>query len=342
MLWLLLAVPGLIWAYFRLLRRRKKLAMRYPQLAVIKQSLGHAAWRRHIPPALLLTAVTLLIIALARPSAVVSLSSRGGTIIMALDVSASMSSNDVPPDRITAAATAAKSLIKNRAQLIRIGIVKFSGSAFLVQAPTTDNVALTAAIEHLNPETTTAIGDAVYASLQMIFPDTDIDAMIPGHGGSEFTAVGESAAKANAPRKKPTVTIVQPGSYKSAAIVLMTDGRNTAGPDPIEAARLAANMGIRIFTIGFGTPVRQMTNLDSADTNAIIDEPSLRQMADMTKAQYFHAQSAEELATIYQQLTTVLEKKAEPTEITVVLVAIAGLFAMLSTLLSLLWYHKIF
>jgi Ca-activated chloride channel family protein len=344
MLWLLLAIPLLAGGYVFLLSRRKKIAMPFPHLAVLKQGLdGGAAIRRHIPPALLLAALSLLIVASARPSAVIAFSSRGGTIIMAMDVSASMSSTDVSPDRITAAKLAARTLIHDRAQQIRIGIVKFSGSAFLVQSPTADSVALNAAIDNLSPQFNTAIGDAVYASLQMIFPDIDVDALIPGSSSGEFVAIPDpGTAPGAAPRSRPAPPPVQPGSYRSAAIILMTDGRNTAGPDPVEAARLAANMGVRIFTIGFGTPEGQIRNLEGADTNAILDEGTLRQMAGMTKAQYFHAQSSGELAKIYRQLTTSVEKRPEETEITVILVALAAGLCVLSALLSLLWYHRIF
>jgi Ca-activated chloride channel family protein len=344
MLWLLLSAPVLIGTYFFLLRKRRKLAMPFPYLALIKQGLDRrAAIRRHIPPALLLMAISLLIGALARPSAVVVLPSRGGTIIMAMDVSASMKSTDVSPNRIIAAQVAAKTLIRDRAQQTRIGIVKFSNSAYLVQSPTVDSVALNAAIDNLSPQFTTAIGDAVYAALQMIFPDIDVDALIPGHDGSEFVAVGDSATRPNAPpRPKPVLSFVQPGSYHSAAVILMTDGRNTAGPDPVEAARLAANLGVRIFTIGFGTPVRQIRNLEGTDTYTILDEVTLRQMADMTKGLYFHAQSSDELAKIYKQLTTSIEKRPEETEVTVVFVAAATALCALSVLLSMLWYHRIF
>jgi len=344
MLWLLAVLPLLIGVYVFLLRRRKKLAMTFPHLAVIKQSLdGRAAIRRHIPPSLVLMAISLLIVALARPSAVVALSSRGGTIIMAMDVSASMSSTDVSPDRITAAQIAAKALIRDCAPQIRIGVVKFSNSAFLVQSPTADTIALNAAIDDLRPQYTTAIGDAVYASLQMIFPDVDVDALISGASRSEFVAVADPAAKPVAPsRQKPALTFVQPGSYRSAAIILMTDGRNTAGPDPVEAARLAANLGIRIFTIGFGAPAGQVRGLEGLDTNSILDEFTLRQMAGMTKAQYFHAQSSDELASIYKQLTAAVEKKPEPTEVTVFFVAAAAGFCVLSAAFSLLWYYRIF
>src|SRR6185437_8532066 len=158
MLWLLLLAPLLVAGYVYLLGRRKKLALRFPQLGLLKQSLdGKSRIKRHIPPALLLVAFCLLIIATARPSAVVTLASRGGTIIMAMDVSGSMRASDVNPTRIGAAQVAAKEFVKVREQPIKIGIVGFSGAAFLVQAPTTDTKALDDAIDNLQPQFTTAI-----------------------------------------------------------------------------------------------------------------------------------------------------------------------------------------
>jgi Ca-activated chloride channel family protein len=177
----------------------------------------------------------------------------------------------------------------------------------------------------------------------MIFPDIDMGALVPGRDQNQFVAVGDPGSQpVTPPRPKPAPVIVPPGSYGSAAIILMTDGRNTAGPDPVEAARVAANLGVRIFTIGFGTPAGQMHNMEGGDANAILDEDTLRRMADITKAQYFQARSSAELATIYKQLSTVVEKRSEPTEVTVYFVAAAAVLYALSATLSLLWYRRMF
>lgn len=341
-LWLLLAAPVLVAAYIYLLRRRKKFPLRFTQLDTIRQALdGRSRFKRHVPPALLLISLCLLIVAAARPSAVVTLASRGGTIIMAMDVSGSMRAADVNPTRITAAQVAARSFVKARAPQIRVGIVGFSGDAFLVQAPTTDTHDLEAAIDSLRPQFTTAIGSAVLTSLQTIFPQIKMDMMLPGFGGNQFTS-GESLNEISKPKPPVMPAPVQPGSYKSAAIVLMTDGRNTTGPDPIDAARIAANMGVRIFTIGFGTAGGQIVNVTGRSIRAVLDEDTLKRMASITSAQYYHAQSAEELAKIYQQLTLKLQKESEETEISAFFVVAAAGFAALSAFLSLWWYRGIF
>jgi Ca-activated chloride channel family protein len=340
MLWFLAAAPLLVAGYVWLLKRRKKVALRYPELATIRAGMDKgAAIRRHIPPALLLAAFCLLVVAAARPAAVVTLASKGGTIIMAMDVSGSMRAADVLPNRITASQIAAKAFVDGRASTIKVGIVGFSGEAFLVQAPTTDTAALDEAIENLRPQFTTAIGAAVITSLQTIFPAAKLDTLLPGYGGDEFTS-GTPIGAPRPPLKPPEP--VPPGSYKSAAIVLMTDGRNTSGPDPIEAARIAANMGVRIFTIGFGTADGKMLNYYGRSIRAVLDEATLKRMASITAAQYYHAKSAQELTKIYGELTTKLQKESEETEISAFFVAGAAGFFLLSAALSALWYRRMY
>lgn len=340
MLWLLLLTPVLVGGYFWLLKRRKKVALRFPHLELLKLADHQHRYRRHVPAALLLVALCLLMVAMARPTAVVTLASRGGTIIMAMDVSGSMRAADVAPNRISASQIAAKAFIDKRAQPIKIGIVGFSGSAFLVQPPTTDTLALDQAIDSLRPQFTTAIGAAVVTSLQTIFPQINVGLMVPGFGGEQFTSGGSLDQHPKPPPPPPTP--VTPGSYKSAAIVLMTDGRNTSGPDPIDTARVAANLGVRIYTIGFGTANGQMLSFYGRAIRAMLDEDTLKRMASITGAEYFHATSATELTKIYQQLTTKLQADKEETEISVFFVAGAAMFALLSTVLSILWYRKFF
>jgi Ca-activated chloride channel family protein len=314
-------------------------------LAIIRQSLdGKSRIKRHIPPALLLVSFCLLVVASARPAAVKTLASQGGTIIMAMDVSGSMRAPDIAPDRISAARSAAKAFINERDPHFSIGIVGFSSDAFLVQAPTTDTHMLDAAIDSLQPQLTTAIGAAVITSLKAIFPPAKVDALLPGLGVEQFVSLSDKPSGKRTPPPPPPP--VQPGSYQSAAIVLMTDGRNDAGPDPVEAARVAGNLGVRIFTIGFGTADRREQRVEGQDSYTILDEATLRKMAEMTKGQYFHAQSSDELTnvynTIFKQLIASSVKRSEETEITVFFVAAAAAFCAISALLSMLWHRRIF
>jgi len=352
-LWLLLAVPPLMGAYIFVARRRERNAFRYLPLMSGGRP-GKMGWRRHLPPALLLLALVVLILASARPAATITLAARRGTIILAMDVSGSMRADDVHPTRITAAQIAAKAFVNDRPSKVKIGIVAFSGAAFLVQPPTDDNVALNQAIDSLMPERMTAIGSAVLISMQTLFPAIRFDTMLPGFGGEEFTsggmsgnlvpggvALGSGASQKKAAKDATKITPVEPGSYKSAAVILMTDGKNTDGPDPVDAARIASNFGVRVFTIGFGTANGQIHTYWGRTMHVILDEPTLKSMANITHAQYFHAQTETELAKIYKDLNTKLQNETETREITAFFVAAALLFALVSASLSVLWFGRI-
>lgn len=341
--WLLPVLPLLVFGYWWNGRRRNSALARFPALLRATQYKGRwAALRRHAPPLLLLVSLALLIVALARPAAVITLASQRGTLIMALDVSGSMRAEDVTPTRITAAQLAAKDFVKDRPRQVKIGVVAFTGSAFLVQAPTDNTVDLNTAIDNLRPLRMTAIGSAVLVSLQTIFPDVRFDSMLPGFGGDEFylgTSL-DNAKKAKPPKPKSSVP-VEPGSYRSAAIILMTDGKSTMGPDPVEAARIAANYGVRVFTIGFGTPNGQIKLWGDRVMKVQLDEDTLKQMAKITNAQYFHARTEAELAKIYKQLNTKLQSETTLEEISAFFVAAAALFASLSVFLSLIWHGRV-
>jgi Ca-activated chloride channel family protein len=341
--WLLLALPLLVFGYWWNGRRRSNLLTRFP--ALLRASQPRGFWgqvRRHAPPFLFLVSLTLLIVALARPAAVITLASQRGTLIMAMDVSGSMRADDVHPTRITAAQLAAKDFVKARPRQVKIGLVAFSGGAFLVQAPTDNSADLNTAIDNLQPERMTAIGSAVLTSLQTIFPDVRFDQMLPGFGGSEFylgTPL-ENARRPKPPKPKST-TPVAPGSYRSAAIILMTDGKSTLGPDPVEAARIAANYGVRVFTIGFGTANGQIRLFGDRMMRVQLDEETLKTMATITHAQYFHAKTETELANIYKQLNTKLQDETQLEEISAFFVAAAALMAMVSVFLSLIWHGRV-
>ena len=297
--------------------------------------------RRHIPALLFLVSLVLLIVAFARPAAIITLASQRGTLIMAMDVSGSMRADDVNPTRITAAQVAAKEFVKNRPRQVKIGIVAFSGGAFLVQSPTDNNVDLNTAIDSLRPLRMTAIGSAVLVSLQTIFPDVRFDTMLPGFGGDEFY-LGTPIENARKPKPTPQKTKpVEPGSYTSAAIILMTDGKSTMGPDPVEAARIAANYGVRVFTIGFGTANGQIRLFGDRMMRVVLDEETLKTMAQVTHGQYFHAKTEAELAKIYSQLNTKLQAETQLEEISSFFVMAATVFAFASVALSLAWHGRV-
>jgi Ca-activated chloride channel family protein len=345
-LWLLLLVPVLVVIYLLILRRKKKTALRYASLSMVKEAMGAGPrFRRHVPPLLFLLALTVLIAAVARPAAVVRLPSQHETIILALDVSGSMRAKDVEPDRMTAAQNAAKTFINEQPRSTRIGIVAFAGTASLVQPPTQSREDLHAAIERLQLQRATAIGSGILVSLKAIFPDVDFDlrssnprpgATNPMAGralpGTQLPSQDKGAA---APKPVP------PGSYKSAAIILLTDGQATTGPDPIEAARMAAERGIRVFTVGVGTPNGEILVGEGWSMRVRLDEETLKQIANLTGAEYFYAGTAVDLKKIYQSLNSrfVLERKE--TEVTALFAAVAAFTVLVSAALSLAWFNRI-
>jgi Ca-activated chloride channel family protein len=339
MLWLFLLVPALVAGYFYLLRRKRQTALRYANLSLVKEALGAGQkFRRHIPALLFLLAVIAMLFAIARPAAVVTLPSQHRTIILAMDVSGSMRATDVQPNRITAAQNAAKAFVKDQPANVRIGIVSFAGTAAVVQPPTQNREDLVAAIDRFQLQRATAIGSGIIVSLATIFPDAGIDvsSLIYGRNGPRGAPL-DPAGKAEKKDFKP----VPPGSYASAAIILLTDGQRTTGPDSIDAARMAADRGVRIFTVGFGTKSGETIGFEGWSMRVRLDEETLKTIASMTRGEYFYAGSATDLNKVYQSLNSrfLLEKK--DMEISALFAAGAAAAALLSALLSLLWFNRI-
>jgi Ca-activated chloride channel family protein len=328
-LWLAAGLPLLVLAYVYLLRRRKKFAVRYSNLALLKEAMGGASWRRHVPPFLLLLALAGLIVAVARPSALMTLPSQHETVILAMDVSGSMRASDVEPNRLVAAQNAAKAFIADQPDSVRIGIVAFAGTATVAQAPTKNKEDLYAAIDRFQLQRATAIGSAIIVSLATLFPDG-------GYDVSTFSYGSETKRKPPA-NFKP----VPPGSYTSAVIILLTDGQRTSGPDSVMAARLAAERGVRIFTVGVGTPEGKIVGFDGWSMHVRLDEETLRSIADLTRGEYFYAGNAVDLKKIYQTMNARLVMETKKTEVGAFFSAAAGLLVLLAAALSLAWFHRV-
>jgi Ca-activated chloride channel family protein len=339
MLWILLIVPALVGGYFYILRRKRESALRYASLSMVKEAMGTGQrLRRHIPPLLFLIALIAMIVAIARPAAVVTLPSQHRTIILAMDVSGSMRATDVQPNRITASQTAAKAFVADQPANVRIGVVSFAGTASVVQAPTQNREDIIAAIDRFQLQRATAIGSGIIVSLATIFPDAGIDvsSLIYGRNGPRGVPL-DQAGKADKPPFKP----VPPGSYASAAIILLTDGQRTTGPDSIEAAQMAADRGVRIFTVGFGTKSGETIGFEGWSMRVRLDEETLKTIASMTRGEYFYAGSATDLKKVYEALNSrfLLEKK--DMEISALFAAAAAAAALVSAVLSLLWFNRI-
>ena len=327
-LWLLALLPALVALYVYLLRRRKRFAVRYSSLALMREAMSGASWRRHVPPFLILLALAALVAAIARPSATMTLPSQHETVILAMDVSGSMRASDVEPNRLVAAQVAAKAFIADQPSHVRIGIVAFAGTATVAQAPTTNKDDLYAAIDRFQLQRATAIGSAIIVSLAVLFPD----------GGYDVASFSYAAEKRKPP---PNFKPAPPGSYTSAVIILLTDGQRTTGPDSLMAARLAAERGVRIFTVGVGTPEGKIVGFDGWSMHVRLDEETLRAISDLTRGDYFYAGNAVDLKKIYQTMNSRLVMETKKTEIGAFFSAAAALLVLVAGLLSLAWFNRV-
>ena len=339
MLWLLLLVPAVVVAYLVIVRRKQKSALRYASLSVMKDALGVGhRMRRHIPPVLFLAAFTLMIIAIARPAAVVMLPSQHETIILSMDVSGSMRATDVKPSRIAAAQEAARAFVAEQPKTTRIGVVSFAATASVVQSPTHSREDILAAIDRFQLQRGTAVGSGILVALKMIFPDAEFDLRASNPRAQPLKASPLDPQKAADTSDAKTVPA---GSYSSAAIILLTDGQTTTGPDPIESARIAADRGVRVYTVGIGTQGGETIGAEGWSMRVRLDEQALKQIATITQGEYFYAGTAADLQKIYKNLNTKLFFEQRETEISALFAAAAAVLALLSGLLSLLWFNRI-
>jgi Ca-activated chloride channel homolog len=317
----LLIIPALI--IFRLLRRRRA---RRNSAALAGFGLPAASGSgkpSSMQPAwiLLLCGLSLLTIAMARPAATVNLPRLGGTVILAFDVSGSMAADDFKPTRLDAAKKAAQQFVDKQPVGVQIGVVAFSDSGFSVQVPTGDRDSVLAAINRLTPQRGTSLANGILVSLNTI-----------AAGANSPTNFYSN----NTPAPTPTPTPMPPGQYSSAAIVLLSDGENNEQPDPLTAAKAAADRGVRIYSIGIGSAAGSLLHLEGLTIRSRLDEPMLRQLASQTGGTYFNAPTESDLLQIYNNLRPELSIKPEQTEITALVAGAGTVFLMAAALLSVL------
>jgi Ca-activated chloride channel homolog len=330
MLWLLLVLPVLLAAYVAVLRQKKKLALRYASLGLVREAMGTGQRiKRHIPPALFLCALAAMVVAIARPQATITLPTQHETVILAMDISGSMRATDVEPNRLVAAQNAAKAFVGQQPDNVRIGVVAFAGTATVAQAPTRSREDVVAAIDRFQLQRATAIGSAIIVSLATLFPGE-------GYDVSAFSYASEKKAQ-----KPPNFKPVPPGSYQSAVIILLTDGQRTTGPDSVMAARLAAERGVRIYTVGVGTPGGATIGFEGWSMHVRLDEETLRSIADLTRGEYFYAGNALELKRIYETMRSRMVLETRKTEVTAFFAAAAAVLVVLAAGLSLAWFSRI-
>jgi Ca-activated chloride channel homolog len=335
-LWLLLALPLLPALYLWLLRRPGKPALRLSSLSVARRASGRP-WRRHLPPALFLLALAVLLVALARPSARVTLPWARSTILLAMDVSLSMRLKDVEPTRMVAAQEAAKAFLNELPRHIDVGLVTFAGSAQVAQQATIDRPALVGAIDAIQMQMHTAVGSAIVLCLAELFPDHGIDLGEMSFGPRRTARSLD--AKQKAPPKQ--ITPVAPGSYDSAVIILLTDGRRTTGVDTLQAAKMAADRGVRIHVVGLGTADGHLAEGEHMAIYLQLDEATLREVARLTGGEYHRAGSAEALRSVYQKLGSRLQTQTRDTELTALLALLAAMLIVAGALLSVLWFGRV-
>ena len=335
-LWLMLALPWLPVLYLWLLRRRDRHALRVSSVAVARRAMGRQ-WRRHIPPSLLWLALAVLMLSLARPTTRVTLPWSSSTIMLAIDASLSMRVPDVKPTRMAAAQEAARTFLHELPPHVQVGVVTFAGSAQVAQQATIDRASLLNAIDAIQMQIGTAVGSAIVVCLAELFPDQGIDLGEMTFGSRRKTRSWDEKQKV-----QPTpITPVPPGSYDSAAIILLSDGRRTTGVDTLEAAKMAADRGIRIYAVGLGTIDGHVAAGEGLAIYMQLDEPTLREVARMTGGEYYHAGTAEDLRAVYRNLGSRLQIRTRETELTGLLAMAAAILIATASLLSVLWFGRV-
>jgi Ca-activated chloride channel family protein len=335
LLWLLLLLPLLVGSYVWLLKRRRRTTVRLASVSVAKLALGKGpGWRRHVPPLLMLLAIGVLLLATARPMATITLPMAQRTIMLAMDVSGSMRAEDVQPNRLVASQEAAKAFVNNLPREVKVGVVSFAGTAAVVQAPTTSRDDVIAAIDRFQLQRGTATGSGIVLSLATLFPEDGIEIQ---HITGQRNMPGEIGKKKD---DKP-FTPVAPGSYNSAAVIMLTDGQRTTGPDPLDAAKMAAERGIRVYTVGIGTTSGEVIGFEGWSMRVRLDEDTLKSISALTLGEYFYAGTAEDLKKVYESLSARMVVERKETELSAFFAGFGALLAVLAAGLSVWWFGRV-
>ncbi len=351
MLCLLIFVPVLVAFYLRLLSRRSASARRYAGLLEGESGNGmqpdvpglrHTSRKvlRHAPAILMLLGLIAMIVAVARPQAIIMLPSRLDAIMLVMDTSGSMRATDIKPSRLSAAQAAARAFVDQQPGQVRVGIVTASATASVVQSPTDNRSDINKAIDRFQPQPGTALGSGLVTALITLLPESGIDAekIISGSSAPRSSWSRDWARQAEIDNFKP----VPPGSNGSTAIVLLSDGQSNTGPELVDAAKLAAERGVRVYAVGVGTPEGTTLTADGWSMRVRLDEGVLKKIATMTHGEYFRAGNAEDLKKIYQRLSARLVMgKGRTIELSAAFVALGALLALLGALVSMLRSNRI-
>lgn len=313
---------------YRALERRRRRAMVHGGLglggATVRRPLGV---RARIPAILFVAGLTVLMVGLARPQAAVNLPRAEGTVILAFDVSGSMAADDLKPTRMDAAKAATEAFVERQPPGVIVGVVAFSDAGLSVQAPTSDQAAVMAAIRRLTPERGTSLGGGILAALNTI-------------------AIAENEPATNyysnrSPAPEASPAPVPPGSHSSAVIVLLTDGENTQRPDPMVAAQVAADRGVRVYTVGIGSAAGATLDIDGFRVHTKLDAAALQRISEMTEGSYYAAEDEQDLQQVYQDLDTRLVVKPQMIEVTALFAGASVLLLTVGGLCSLAWLGRL-
>jgi Ca-activated chloride channel homolog len=288
---------------------------------------GRLAMRRRISGTFIVLGLAVMVLALARPQTVVSLPSLEGTVILAFDVSGSMAANDLVPTRMEAAKAAARNFVERQPTSVQIGVVAFSDGGLSVQAPSNDQTEVVGAINRLVPTRGTSVGQGILASLKII--------------AAQEEGIDYYTNRSPSPSPSPSPTPVPKGTYDSAVIVLLSDGENNQSPDPLEAAQLAADRGVRIYTVGLGSTAGVNLEVNGFRVHTQLNEPELMQISEITDGGYWKAENAQELATIYDNLDTELVVKPQAMEVTSIFAGASMLLLLIGAVFSLIWLRRV-
>lgn len=311
----LAVIPLALAGYLLVQRRRMRYAARFTNLDLLANVVERSpGWRRHLPPALGLLALTALVLAVARPSATIAVPRERATVILAMDTSASMTATDVAPTRLDAARSAADRFLDQLPERFRVGVVSFASQAYVVAPPTADRVLVRQTLDSLDVQGGTAIGEAILRSVEAAQTG-------PGRAGEER------------------------GDTAPVSILLLSDGANTRGPDPTETAREAQAAGIPVYTIALGTPDGVIQRTDGAGNSRTIpvapDPETLARVAEMTDGRFFDAPTDDDLLSVYEEIGSQVGFEKEEQEVTFAFAAAGGLLLLVGAALSALWFNRI-
>jgi Ca-activated chloride channel family protein len=332
-LWALALIPAALLAYLFGQRRRTRYAVRFTNLDLLANVVSRSpGWRRHLPPALYLLALTGLLLSLARPQAVTLVPKEQATVMLVMDTSGSMNATDVAPSRLIAAEQAAAMFVGELPDKFRVGVVAFSGTAQTLARPTTDRATVEDALASLHAEGPTAMGDAIERALEARQPPSPVAAP---------TTTGGTA-----PRTPPPTTIPDLSKQPPTVILLLSDGSNTQGrTQPLDAARHARQLNVPVFTISLGTDTG-MVDVPDESTGQLRripvppDKFTLRRVAEATGGRFFTAPTSNDLKGIYHDLGSKIGFVRQKQEVTVIFAAASLLLLVAGAGLALIWFSR--